>query len=95
MLNFTDDSRGLAALYTCAQPDQAIYQDANHEIDDDSAINGKTLMTQRVRQIRHQREVIDGIAEKDGNQVFKPSAGSDSEKLARHLSISCLGQQAF
>lgn len=64
-MHFTDNSQGLTAPHTRAQADQSVHQDANNEIDDDSAI--------------------------------EPSAGSDSKKLARHLSVAYnrLGQPAL
>ncbi len=55
----------VGGLETCAQANQSINRDAHDKIDGDSPIHLKALVTQRVRKVREQREIVDGVSEKN------------------------------
>lgn len=67
-----------------AKPDQAVDRHADQKVHGNTSVHGKSLMAKLIWEVRKEREVIDRIAEKDGDEVFKPPPGSRSEKLASH-----------
>jgi hypothetical protein len=67
-----------------AEPYEPVYSDAHKEIEAHAPIELGTLVAKDNGQMRGEREVIDRIAEKDGNQIFEPPSGSSSEILLGH-----------
>jgi len=66
-------------LQAGAKANQTVHSHADEEIDQDAGINLEALVLERLGQMREKREVVDGIAEKDGNEIFEPSPRSRAE----------------
>lgn len=66
------------------QPDQSIHGNAHGEIYPYSPICLESLMTQRSRKVRDEREEIDGVTQKDSCQILEPTARSHSQKFPSH-----------
>lgn len=73
-----------AELKFGSEADESVDACASHEIYQHAPIHLETRMAKRPREMRNERQIVDGVADEDGDQVFEPSPGSCAEILLRH-----------
>jgi len=66
------------------QADQSIDCHADSEIDRHAQVHLESLVTKQVRQMRHERKIVDDVANENCDEVFEPSPGSHSEQRRHH-----------
>lgn len=67
-----------------AQADEPINRQAYQEINQAAPIQQKSLVSQRLRQVRYEGKIINRITQQDGGKIFDPSPQWSTEKIARH-----------
>ena len=73
-------------LQVDAQADQAVDTGTDDEIEEQAQIDFRAGMLPHRGQVWLQREIIDGVAEEDGDQVFEPSPPAGAKKCGAHQS---------
>lgn len=77
--------QGLSQSEVRTEADQTVHADADDEVEEHAEVDAVTLMAEGVREMRNEREVINGVTEQDGDEIFEPAARRYSEPLVRHV----------
>jgi len=72
------------SLHVCPQPDQAEHPHAHHEIQKQPGIDLGARVAPDGRQMRLQREIIDSVAEKYGDEVLNPPPQACTQECPAH-----------
>lgn len=72
------------------EPYKAVNSGTDGEVHNGAPIGLEAAVTKRFGEVGHERKVVDRVSKKDCDEVFEPSARSNSEelpRLARHTSV--------
>lgn len=82
------DAKRRARLEFGAETDESVDTDASHEIDEHAPIHLEAGMTERFGKMGKEREIVDGVTDKDSSQILEPPPGSCAEILLGHGGIA-------